>query len=640
MEPHGRASTYRGILVQASLVMLMLSCTFGADRPPDGAPGTETARPPRGGTLRVVMPADSPFGNVLSNGGDPSTLDPAKSELIDSGPIFRCCLARTLLSHNGHSTEQDGSTLYPDLASSRPEIGADGLTWTFELRSGVRYAPPLDDVEVTARDFVRSFHRLLAPEIGSFYGQLVFADVEGATAYSTGEAASISGLEAPNDRTFVIRLTKPAGDLGIRLALPFTTPLPPSPADPSAPFGVADGHDDGYGPFLVSSGPYMIKGAALVDFTAPATDRVPASGIVPNESLTLVRNPSWSRGEDPLRSAYADRIVLSSAASLEDAVAVVAAGRADVLWNMTTSPTVPPELASEFRGESARGHVYVDSYGSVRGVGINLAVPPFDDVHVRRALNYAVDKQRLVDILGGPLAAEVAGHMAPNSVEDNLLVDFDPYATPAHRGDPAAAAAEIARSAYDANGDGRCDAPSCQNVPAVVRTDHASAARVVRENLRPLGIELEVRVVTTERFFGMFGDPRLRIAIWVGIGWSQSYLGAASFFLDQFYSPVAISDDYANSSLVGASRSQLRRWGYEPVDVPNVDARIEACVPLVGAAQFACWAGLDQYLMREVVPWVPYAFERFVAVTSPRVVSYSYDQLALAPALDQIAVRD
>ena len=57
---------------------------------------------------------------------------------------------------------------------------------------------------------------------------------------------------------------------------------------------------------------------------------------------------------------------------------------------------------------------------------MNLAVPPFDDIHVRRALNYALDKQRLVELQGGPSAAEPVGHLASDRDEDNLLARLRP----------------------------------------------------------------------------------------------------------------------------------------------------------------------------------------------------------------------
>jgi hypothetical protein len=66
---------------------------------------------------------------------------------------------------------------------------------------------------------------------------------------------------------------------------------------------------------------------------------------------------------------------------------------------------------------------------------------------------------------------------------------------------------------------------------------------------------------------------------------------------------------------------------------------VEACLPLVGAAQFQCWAGLDEYLMENVVAWVPYADLRYASLDSPRLASYSFDAFANRPALDRLAVQ-
>src|SRR2546430_10665120 len=50
-----------------------------------------------------------------------------------------------------------------------------------------------------------------------------------------------------------------------------TAPIPPSPSDPNAMLGVATGHDDDYGRFLVASGPYMFKGSEALDLDRKST---------------------------------------------------------------------------------------------------------------------------------------------------------------------------------------------------------------------------------------------------------------------------------------------------------------------------------------------------------------------------------
>jgi hypothetical protein len=71
-----------------------------------------------------------------------------------------------------------------------------------------------------------------------------------------------------------------------------------------------------------------------------------------------------------------------------------------------------------------------------------------------------------------------------------------------------------------------------------------------------------------------------------------------------------------------------------------VDERIDACLTKVGQAQLQCWVELDQYLMENVVPWVPYLSENQVQVVPARIVHYSHDQFSGLPALDRIALRE
>ena len=123
----------------------------------------------------------------------------------------------------------------------------------------------------------------------------------------------------------------------------------------------------------------------------------------------------------------------------------------------------------------------------------------------------------------------------------------------------------------------------------------------------------------------------------LGLAWVSGELNASGFF-DGIFDSGSTTDDVGNMTNVGATPERLAAWGYEVTEVPNVDARIEACLPLTGSAQFECWAGLDQYLMLEVVPWVPLAARRNVSLVGPRVTSYSWDELSHTPAFDRIAV--
>ncbi len=254
------------VLTLVIVVMAGVACT---QRPASTAP-TPGWKAPRGGELRV---------GVFEQ---PAVLDPQLGNLsVLAGELGRCCLGRTLMSYAGPPADESGTTPRPDLAASLPQVSEDGLTWTFRLRRGLRYAPPLQDVEIVAQDFVRSFERFLSPDLRSGfagYSRFIVAagPIQGAQAYLDGRAPTITGIEAPDPHTLRFRLTRPSGDLPYFLAMPYAIPIPANPADPEAPFGVAQGHPSDYGSFLVASGPYMLAGSGSTGLLPPA--RAPDPG--------------------------------------------------------------------------------------------------------------------------------------------------------------------------------------------------------------------------------------------------------------------------------------------------------------------------------------------------------------------------
>ena len=630
-------------LALATALLLAQACTAA---PPDPAASGQPSTGPHGGTLRLAVYGDELTFNLFPNpDGHPAALDPHLDAFgADSAEAYRCCLARTLLSTNGRATEEDGVHLLPDLAAEQPVISDDGLSWTFTLREGLRYGPPLEDVEITAHDIVRSFHRLLAPALvapppghPASYGASLFTDIVGAQAYLDGEAESISGLETPDSHTLVIRLTSPAGDLGARLAIPLAVPIPASPTDPGAPFGIATGHDDGYGRFAVSSGPYMIEGSQELDFSRPAAEQEPVAGLVAGQRLALVRNPSWDAATDRLRPALADRIEFTVFADLAGAAAAVYDGEAHLLLNFG-SPPMPPEISEAVEADPALAKINLNQSDTIGSVMLNVAQPPFDDIEVRRAVAFAVDRASIAEVVG-PYILRPAHHVVPDAMVDNLLVDYRPYPSSGDHGDIEAAKGHMRQSGYDSDADGLCDAPACRGVVAYTRDQgfFAQIAESVREDLSALGIELDVQVKSPEEYFGAYEDPTSQVAMFLPLGWVKDSLSPASFFIGSFYSPVALTE-IGNGSMVGASPEQLAQWGYETTSVPSVDERIEACLPLVGAASYECWAGLDQHMMENVMASVPFGLGVGPILTANNVEEYVWDQLVGSPSFDQIVV--
>jgi peptide/nickel transport system substrate-binding protein len=587
--------------------------------------------------LRIVSPAFE-----ASNLQLPTALDPQKDYWYDSWELLRCCLLRTLLSYRGAPTAQGGAVLQPDLAASMPTVSGDGLIWTFHLKPGLHYAPPLQRVSITAQDIIRALEREANAKASAGGYSFYYSVIQGLDAFAAGQADSISGLEAPDETTLRVHLIKPTGDLGERLALPAAAPIPPNPADPAAPLGVAAGHDDDYGRFLVASGPYMVDGSAALDFSLPPGQQRPASGFVSGKAITLVRNRSWDPASDRLRGAYVEKIEVSIGGTLEDAATAVDSDRSDLVFFPGPPPQAPPDQVRAYQSDTAKGTISVDAADRIRYVSMNLAVPPLDDVHVRKAMNLVVDKARLQAIRGGPAVADPIGHTAPNSLENNLLLNYDPYATPGHAGSVEEARKEMALSRYDTNGDGICDAPACSGISAVglnFSPEVIAQAKEIRKDVAQIGLRLDLKLMPLPSMSAMLTHPKSHVALALNVAWAKDYLNASTFFVPLFASASISSPTAGNYALVGATPEQLRKWGYSVTSVPGVDDRIDACLVELGETQLRCWADLDQYLMENVVPWVPFASESHVEVIPSRIVRYSYDQFAILPALDQIALR-
>ena len=244
----------------------------------------------------------------------------------------------------------------------------------------------------------------------SFY----YSTIEGFDEFAAGEADSISGLEAPDDSTLVVRTSAPTGDLPFRMAMPAAAPIPPLPGDPDARFGVATGHDDNYGRFLIGTGPYMFEGTDQLDFSLPPEDQDPVTGYDVGRSIVLVRNPSYDPDSDDLREGYVDRIEVVIGGDSNDLALKVDAGELDMVYDGVPPAAQIRQYASD---PELQDQIHSDPSDAVRYIEMNLANPPFDDPNVRIALNYALDKEGFRQLRGGPLFGELAGHIMVNSLQ-------------------------------------------------------------------------------------------------------------------------------------------------------------------------------------------------------------------------------
>src|SRR3990172_2379639 len=208
------------LLAGAAVVLVVAAACARTGGGGGGGGGEGGGAIPRGGTLRLDQNTD------VCN-----AFDPQKAYCSINWEYTRIML-RTLLSYNGLAADEGGVDVKPDLAVDLPQVSEDGLTWTFEIKPGLHWGPPLEDVEITAQDFIRALEREADPEASTDGYAFYYSPIVGFDDFGAGKADSIEGLSAPDDHTLVVNISEPLGDMIYRFTMAATAPIPPHPDNP------------------------------------------------------------------------------------------------------------------------------------------------------------------------------------------------------------------------------------------------------------------------------------------------------------------------------------------------------------------------------------------------------------------------
>jgi len=285
-------------------------------------------------------------------------------------------LGRTLMGYR-HQPGAEGNELVPDLAEAEPEVSEDGTTYTYTLRDGVNFGPPLSR-PVTSADVAYAFKRIGTESIVAQYGFYYTPVIEGMQEFSdagglTKKGNEISGIETPDDKTITFHLTQPLGDFNYRVAMSAAAPIPEEVAGCFTKAGE-------YGRFVISSGPYMIEGSDALDASSCETLK-PIAGFNPNQQLILVRNPDYDQSTDEHRKNYIDRLEWTLNTNAEDIFNRIKNGTVEM-----ESAGIPSEVAREYtQSEDLQDRYRVESGDRTWYLTMNLTQPPFDDIHVHGA---------------------------------------------------------------------------------------------------------------------------------------------------------------------------------------------------------------------------------------------------------------
>jgi peptide/nickel transport system substrate-binding protein len=618
--------TARLFAIVGVLAIVATACGGGGE-----AKKSPTGPSTKGGTYRTAI-EDFGFTNAF---------DPTGEYLGTAWGLYSDLISRTLVTYK-HIDGVPGDEIVPDIAESW-ETSADGLTWTFHLKSGVMFGPPLDRA-VTSADIAYAFQRINTKSLIAQYGNYYAGVIEGLTGDAKSPSTPISGISTPDDSTIVFTLTKPTGDLLYRLAMPATAPIPEE-------VGKCFTKAGDYGRYVISSGPYMIKGEDALD-TSSCNALKPLSGYDPDKFMVFVRNPNYDAATDSpdVRSANLDGVVITIDTNTDDIFNKIQSGELDGSWASLPPATLEQQYLTN---PDLKDNFHINSGDRTWYITMNLLVPPFDDVHVRKAVNFVIDKAALQKVWGGPAHGEIATMPEPPTVLESTA-NTDPYPSPNHEGDVAAAQAEMKQSKYDSNGDGKCDADVCNNVLLINRnsTPQVSMSPILTEDLAKIGINVKIRELDTSTAYTTIQTTDNLIPIASNAGWGKDYADPYGFDFFIFNSAGIACSGQVNYSELGMTKDQaaecgpkvLAAWnaatdnGKNPL--PSVDKKMDECYGLTGDDRTNCWTELDTYLMEEAVPWVPYLWATVFTVTGDSVTHWEFDQFSGALSFAHIAVNN
>ncbi len=392
----------------------------------------------------------------------------------------------------------------PDLATSQPIVTNGGKTITIHIRTGVHYSAPLANRTVAAADIKYAMERCFAASVGNGYAFTYYSNIVGAPSAPTPKVPNVSGIQAPNPTTLVIKTTIPQGVLTVpnALALPCTVPVP---KDYAAKFD--KGSTSSYGMHQVFVGPYMIAGAG--------SGTVPSTGYQVGKLLDLVRNPSWKRSTDPIRPAHFDSITFKGGNDITVASRQILSGQS----MMSGDFAAPPPAILKQGLTTQKSQFQISPSGGNRYIALNTTVKPLDNINFRKAIAAVIDRNALRLTRGGPAIGTVATHFIPPQMPGFAEAGgvagpgYDFFANP--NGNVSLAESYMKKAGYPS---GKYTGPPLLTV-ADNQPPASNTAQAVQSQLGQIGIKLTFREVPHATMLTKYCEvPKAKVAICPTLG--------------------------------------------------------------------------------------------------------------------------
>ena len=425
----------------------------------------------RGGTLNLLAKAA---------GG---SIDPQVNNTLEYWQLYQATYDGLLAF-----TKAGGDAAFqvvPDLAESIPTPTNGGKTWVFKIRKGIKFS---NGRTLTPEDVVASFQRIFkvkSPTSGSF-----FAGIVGASAcLKTPATCTLKGGVSANDAagTVTINLTAPDSEFKYRIAVPHASIVPAG----SPPKDV---------------GTKPLPGTGAYYFASYDT----------NKQLVMKRNPyfkQWSKAAQP--DGYPDQIIQSYGLTVEAQITAIENGESD--WTLEAPPA---DRLGEI-GTKYASQVHIEPLTAFWYLPMNVNLPPFNNLKARQAVNYAIDRNAAVKIIGGAKLATPSCQVLPPGFPGHQ--DYCPYTK-----SPGAqwSAPDLAKAKQLVKESGTAG----QKVTVYSADDEVNKAMgvYIQSVLNQIGYKASVKPISVNIFFTYVQNTKNKVQINVQ-QWYQDYPAASDF---------------------------------------------------------------------------------------------------------------
>ena len=451
-----RRSALAAVAAIGSASLLLSACSKADDNGGDESKSAGANAATKG----VVNASTQKGGTVTYEYSDvPDSFDPGNTYYAYMYNLSRL-YARPLMTFQPGPGEE-GNKLVPDLAESAGQPSDGGKTWTYKIRSGLKYQ---DGTPITSKDVKYAVERSnFARDVLSlgpnYFQQFLEGGDKYKGPYKDKSAEGLKSIETPDDTTIVFKLNRPFQEFDYLVATPQTAPVPQA-------------KDTGvdYVKSIVSSGSYKFQ------------------SYKEGQQAVLVRNENWDAKTDPLRKQYPDKIVVKLKVNAETIDQDVQAGDAIDLGGTGVQAATQAKVVNDSNLKANTDNTYG---GRLVYMAINTQVAPFDKVECRKAVEYAIDKVSVQTAEGGPIRGDIATTVLPPDIPGYQKADV--YATTGNKGDVAKAKEQLkacGKSTISTNISARSDRPQ-----------EIDAATAIIASLKKVGINASMKQYPSGKYF-------------------------------------------------------------------------------------------------------------------------------------------